>query len=49
MKKILLTLLFFVFLTGFSQAGGEKLFRGQLVNDSIKVENIIRAYTTATS
>lgn len=41
MKKILLTLLFFVFLTGFSQVGGEKLFRGQLVNDSIKVENII--------
>jgi signal peptidase I len=41
MKKLLFVVILFLFQYGFSQTDGEKLFRGQLVNDSIKVENII--------
>ncbi len=41
MKKFLLTLFFFTVHAGFTQTDGVKLFRGQLVNDSIKVQNII--------
>jgi hypothetical protein len=41
MKKLFFAVVFFLIQYGFSQTDGEKLFRGQLVNDSIKVENII--------
>jgi signal peptidase I len=41
MKKLLFVVILFLIQYGFSQTDGEKLFRGQLVNDSIKVENII--------
>ncbi len=40
-KYILVVVVLFLIQQGYSQSDDEKLFRGQLVNDSIKVENII--------